>query len=331
MSTSIDSTARTGVCLTGEARSFRFAGVRQQLRRFLSAVNAQTVLMTLFRRATCDGLVLGRNATLCRLTRAHAFGLSYAELQREFPSARITLVDESTCDNGRNMNEACCSQSQATGIKPIGWLQYIEVARCMRSLLRHNSHFSVGLTHVIRARPDTLFLDAAMHSIDLRRIRAPTWIRKAENGSRQSASTRWVGPKHIGFLRHGSTEVHQPGDHFWIVPIRHVQPLIDGLINSLEAPCKQPTSSSSANRLKDAAAMSRTPETKLLVDRKNRYKGVECGNLTSDADGDWHWGLQHRCIESFPVVIVRANGEADCHRLADGEGCAREVAAAVRL
>ena len=74
----------------------------------------------------------------------------------------------------------------------------------------------------------------------------------------------------------------------------------------------------------------RQSQTKLLVDRKNRYKGVECGNLTSDSDGDWHWGLQHRCIESFPVVIVRANGEADCHRLADGEGCAREVATAIR-
>ena len=296
---------RVGVCVTGEARSFRFRGIRNSLRRFLRDVQAVDVRMTIARRSSGDGLALHRDARSCDATRRLAFELPDATLRAEFPGCSITLLDESTCNNDRNANESCClavrtscaAMNTSRAVDPrrvrerdscssssVGaFLQYLEMTRCTLAMLTS----SKNVTHVVRTRPDIAYLG----SIPLQLIQAvvmPTMVRRAEAGSWQALHTHGI-------------EIKQPGDWFMIVPVHgpRRQDSASIFFRSFIEPW-----AAACGRGELALARTRTPE--------------------------FHWlRFYQRTLRwnaDYPLVTVAANGQPACHRVAlRGKNCSRAV------
>jgi hypothetical protein len=314
---------RSGVCVTGEARSFRWPGVRRSLRSFLTAVNAVEVRITISRTSACEGLVLRRNNTLCAVTRAKRFDLPISALQAEFPTATLTVLERSACDNGHNDHEWCCTGdngSHASRPKS-AFLQYVEIARCI-SLLSLRA-----LTHVIRTRPDLIYLNVT-RAFDVSTVALPTVVRKAMPGSLQSRLRHWVGPRckpnrtsRCGYYSHGSSELSQPGDWFMVSPALHAARFFGNLIQRMRASCHAEAPASATPRYSASLAASLTPEARLLTDHRGRFRGTICG-----ANASYHLAHAHLCLASWPIAQVSVDG-APTHATAlqtQTTVCARE-------
>lgn len=192
---------KVGVCVTGEARSFRFAGIRHELRRFLHQISAVEVHMRIARATSaCGGFEHARSSHLCESSKKAVFTMSTYELQREFPEAHIELLNSSSCAHAEQQEaccqKPCCSNPQSCSVH--AFLQYAAISACTLRLLERSS----TLTHIVRTRPDVLYLG----SIEIGNIDQVTMIRKAEAGSMLSARTQ-------------GREEKQPGDWFSVVPV----------------------------------------------------------------------------------------------------------------
>ena len=160
---SSSSAPRVGVCVTGEARSFALRGVRASLQELLAQFEEPALRMILARRgsATCSGNVYSGSHKMCFMAQHSFFAMGEGELQAEFPTARITLVNVSNCATAPASATACCRATPWNATRqPGAFLQYFAVARCVGELL--DGEAAAGrrpLTHVIRTRPDVVYLD----------------------------------------------------------------------------------------------------------------------------------------------------------------------------
>eukprot|EP00966_Prymnesium_polylepis_P219410 5076244-Prymnesium_polylepis.1 len=102
----------TGVCVTGEARSFAIPAVRASLREFLAAVGAVAVRMHIARRASSSmGWTHGHDRALRgNAVRNISFGAEAADVEREFARwhASVVLSVASDCEQPGDRNDECC-------------------------------------------------------------------------------------------------------------------------------------------------------------------------------------------------------------------------------
>ena len=177
-------TLRSAVCVTGQARAFRFAAVRASLRLFLHQVHAIALRLDIARYSTCGMSIKPES---CEEIKHAGLVLSEAELRAEFnvgPWSRqlsVTLFNESSCSNGRHDNHSCCrgpanrtTMTNAGEWTPGAFLQYAEFTQCARWLIDHVA----SATLIIRTRPDVLYLDlsASFSPARLANIRLPTMV-----------------------------------------------------------------------------------------------------------------------------------------------------------
>ena len=353
-STAPNAPMRAGVCVTGEARSFRYPGVRQSLHTLLKWTGSEphALSMTLARRSSCQGLLLRKNGTYCRMTADRRFDVPLEVLQREFPGASITLLEESSCANERHAEEPCCKPSKkegrATLFRP-GFLQAVELVRCAELLLEKHAeavdvagggirtrpelHAGGGrllvhgalrgpLTHIVRTRPDVVYLGSGA-AFDLRSITRPTMVRKAEPGSLVGAS--------------GPIEISQPDHRFIAVPIDAAAAYFGSLIDPMRAMCAR-GSYTIARTLVLEAFLQRAAAAVYANESADGaasspaviFRGVECeAGRKGSAQEDVTSTLTEQCIKSFPTITVTADGEPRCQRMADGPTCDAEARAIV--
>ena len=158
-----------GVCVTGEARAFSLHGVRDSLRQLLQQFDQPTVRFILARRgsASCSGNVYRESPKLCYLAEHSFFGMPLRELQRDFPSANMTITHQSSCAVQPARAEPCCRPYQSVGSigeprrEPGSFLQHFAILRCVRDVLADAASRGKILSHVIRTRPDAVYLDPA--------------------------------------------------------------------------------------------------------------------------------------------------------------------------
>ena len=224
-----------GACVTGEARSFRFATMRGALVDLLQEVRVAALYMSIARVSSCDGIVLTQNQTLCTLTRSAHWNDDEAALRAELRPLhphlqvlQITLHNESSCDHHRR--ERCCAPGHAgpdrygnKGPGRSGFLQYLELWKCvewMDQQRQPKGSSTLQLTHVLRTRPDVLYLRAASSAARtswppgapsliiaaLSAAHVPIFIRKADLASPAAV-----------YRRHNETMV--AGDWFFVMPI----------------------------------------------------------------------------------------------------------------
>jgi hypothetical protein len=207
--------------VTGEGRSFEMPAVRASLREFLSLVGAVAVDMVIARRASSSlGWTHAHDKTLrASSVRNTSLTLGYHALLREFAqwSPRLRLDDASTC--GRHAwfhNASCCHLArQRNRTEPPGaFLQYASFARCARRLL----DAVPCLTHVIRTRPDNLFLNASEAAqMSLVSENRPSMIRKGERG----------------------LYALQPGDQFIVAPAALARSFFSSFDEPISAACSR--------------------------------------------------------------------------------------------
>jgi hypothetical protein len=208
---------RLGVCVVGEARTFSHELVRSSLRRFLDVNRPPIVDFDISRgrkSEDCSSWRDSRNATLCAQNAELHFNLTSDELRAEFPEARITLQDVHDC---ASVGGACCSTSTlcAHG-PPSGWLQYSAVASCLYRVARAGA--PLGVTHVVRTRPDIVYyppLDRTplLHVPPAHMLAAPALFARKDAISwlREDSVTNLsaIAPRQAGAARHRS-------NHRWL-------------------------------------------------------------------------------------------------------------------
>ena len=172
--------ARTGVCVTGQARSFALFGVRRSLRKLLDTLPGPVLVHMILARQTTYAIParIKARAQTRPLLRKHALELSEETLRAEFPEAReIALFNDSSCEGLPHIqNRSCCrlrretADREAAGEKfehnlhitkaqPGAFIQYAHVEHCVDSLLSRPEGRTIS--HVIRTRPDLLYVDTA--------------------------------------------------------------------------------------------------------------------------------------------------------------------------
>ena len=264
-----------GVCVTGEARSFRFAGVRESLRQFLRDSSAVEIRMRIARSTiACTGFENFRSSRLCTSSKESPLTLSHSEIQREFPEAHIELLNASTCA-GMGETEACCKscckgKPEQSCSAVHAFLQYAAVASCATQLLERRS-----LTHIVRTRPDMLYLGR----IEFSRIDSITMIRKAEAGSVQSQRT-------------DGREAAHAGDWFFVAPVHSDErrELARRFFDSLVKPMREHCARGSCG-----LAMSNTPEL----------------DWTAHGFASRH----NIVVATFPLLLVYASSIPQCQRV----------------
>ena len=333
---------RTAVCVTGEARAFRIAAVRASLRHFLESVQTVALDMAIARYTSACGLSLsrgrGREYHSCAVATSQGFHLEESVLRAEFSHGswrrqmRVELFNTSTCSNGRHENETCCHQQNRTTIwQPSAYLQYKELAQCALRLAATAAAAPLHerATHLIRTRPDTLYLDLKS-SFRLERLAGftrPTMVRKAQAGSPFVAARRGKS----------AVEASQPGDWFMIVPLAEVATFFTELVAPLESACtrgvwqgmRSPTSA--------------TPEAWLLATRVQcnqtsggcsgvrwfapsgyhnvHFRGVECTRRPPS--------LGERCLADFALATLSIGSTSWCTRLNSSALCKQRALAAL--
>jgi len=169
--------ARTGVCITGQARSFALIGVRRSLRKMLDALPGPVIMHMVLARHTTHLMLAKSPSRHARAGHAHTIlNLTEHQIREEFPEAReIELFNDSSCEGLPYVaNRSCCklrreiAAREAAGEKfehdnyitksqPVAFLQYANVDHCIETLLTRPE--ARTMDHVIRARPDLLYLD----------------------------------------------------------------------------------------------------------------------------------------------------------------------------
>ena len=114
---------RSAVCITGEARAFRFAAVRASLRIFLAHVNTVALDVAIARYTSACGpsLSIGDRCTAAlreglQLDEAALLAEFHAEAhgRHRIKHVRLELFNTSTCANGRHANHTCCRSPAAS-------------------------------------------------------------------------------------------------------------------------------------------------------------------------------------------------------------------------
>ena len=284
--------ARPGVCVTGEARAFVYPGVRANLALLLRSIRVAALYITIARTNSCDGQVLRNNASLCANTRQTVLELDAAGLRAEFPQtpSMINVLNVSSCSTERNAHEACCllNARRRRHYPTPAFLQYLEVRRCADWMLALPAE--VGLTHIIRTRPDLVYLHP--HRLDVGRYTQPTFLRKAAAFSYMA--------------HHRTNELFAPGDWFIVVPIAYARRLFTNFYNQIDGHCRK-------GALGLAAAVA--PEASLLADLDAVLgeRGHDCGKVD-----EGHWPT-HEVIEALGVTSDRpARNGGTQHQDKDG-------------
>ena len=212
-----------GVCVVGEARSFALPAFRASLRSLLDALavsHPPVLSFQLSRSNTIKCVASSSHRKECAMVLSWRFEMSEAQLRAEFPEVEhVTLTNSSRCEQ---LHEPCCRLSQRQSRhrpvkEPTAYLQYAGIATCVRGLLglsrlSRPSRDGRRLSHIIRTRPDVLYLEPTSIAAAVLASREPLVARKGDSGALAEAGGDW-------FL---SSPAAQAGDFFeaLVAPIR---------------------------------------------------------------------------------------------------------------
>jgi len=352
-----------GACVTGEARSFHLAPMRSALVDLLQEVRVAALYMSIARVSSCDGIALTQNQTLCTLTRAAHWNDDEATLRAELrplhphlQALQITLHNESSCDHHRR--ERCCAPGHAgpdrygnKGPGRSGFLQYLELWKCVewmdqkRQQRQPIGSSTLQLTHVLRTRPDILYLRArtswppgapSLIIAALSAAHVPIFIRKADPASPAAV-----------YRRHNETMV--AGDWFFVMPIAWARYIFARAYGVVDRLCMRGSFQVARSQgaelfllrrelyhdrpLPECSFHRERPDERLHAEvgqglgggsgmHAEMEKGMEKGMASEPPLGSPHDLATHGnvivvpgCVASFPAIVVRASGEVDCSRV----------------
>lgn len=226
---------RTGVCVTGEARSFALPQVRTSLRNLLAALQPVSVIMQLARHGTttCEGMHLSHNQLACTRMKHMYFDWSETRIRDAFPGVNlgaVTITNRSTCEQPFASSSACCEMKRniTAGVElgkanasnymmthePGVTLQFLPIARCAAVLLDEHPTLQV----VVRTRPDLAYLDVPYLALAVRRAVAQP-LMGCKGDTKPSRDT--------------------PSDMFMAVPGALARQFFDSLYVPVEAACRR--------------------------------------------------------------------------------------------
>lgn len=237
-----------GLCVIGQARGFALPAVRGNLRIFVDQLASQHGNSSAIVHFAVARLTPPRPALPYKPAQPRSrMDASLAQLATEFPEASFDITEASTCDAAPASSTTCCiaafpnssvassssssstssvsraavshaaaAHAAATRWQPGAWLQYYGVSRCALRLFERVTDQQRTLSHLIRTRPDVLYLDAVATA-------------------RQIGRTPMAVMQTRGGLRH--TSGREPCDWFFVAPSAQALPFFQSFATPYDRSC----------------------------------------------------------------------------------------------